>query len=101
MNENVKPCKICGEPIDEDGLGVCEDCIANHITFENAYALGAEWSENVRINQFLSTVFNQEQINSILRTVFKLLPKDEQKKHIENYCYDDLLYFSRWMNGKR
>ena len=101
MNENVKPCKMCGEPIDEDGLSVCEDCIANHITFENAYALGAEWSENVRINQFFTSVFNVERINHILCAVFKLLPDDEQKKHIENYCYDDLLYFSRWINGKR
>jgi hypothetical protein len=92
---------MCGEPIDEDGLDICEDCIASKMTFENAYAMGKAWGEDVRINEFFTSIFNADQINHILCAVFKLLPDDEQKKHIYNYCNDDLLYFVGWINGKR
>lgn len=101
MNENLKPCKMCGEPIEEEDWDVCIDCVSKHMTFKNAYAIGKMWGENVRINQFLLSVFDQEQINHILCAVFKLLPDDEQKEHIYNFCEDDMLYFMGWINGKK
>ena len=104
MNENVKPCKICGKPIDEDDWDICEDCIEKNKTFENATLIGHLYKDEVLINEFLLHCFSADEIERILFEKFMSLSSEEREKHIRSYIEDDMLFFVDWLvriNGKR
>ncbi len=66
----AKRCKICGEWIPEDTEDICEVCLENATTLENALEYGAEATETVEINGFIAEL-GAERINEILEAVLK------------------------------
>lgn len=99
-----KKCKLCENLIDEDDWDLCEDCINKAKTFENATRIGHLYKDEVLINEFYSHCFSEKELEEILYIAFIELPKEEQKKRIDKYIEDDMLFFVDWLvrtNGKR
>lgn len=93
-------CKLCKNPVTDDDWDICESCIKKAEIFENALEIGNSWREEVSINGFYQHCFNQQEIDDIFYAKFKSLPEEEQKKLIEGYCEDDMLYFVDWLVRK-
>jgi hypothetical protein len=95
-----KPCKLCGNLIEDDDWDLCESCRKKNETFENATDIGNSYREEVSINGFFKHCFSQQDIDDILYAKFKSLTDEEQKRLIESYCEDDMLYFVDWLVRK-
>jgi hypothetical protein len=52
----AKQCKICGEWIPEDSPEICDVCIEEHTTLDNAIAYGEDNTESVELNGFLAAL---------------------------------------------
>ena len=99
-----KKCKLCENLIDEDDWDLCESCIEKHKTFENAEVIGSNYKDEVLVNEFYSHCFSPKEIDEILYLQFKSKPEEEQKKLINSYIEEDMLFFVDWLvrkNGKR
>ena len=94
-------CKLCENLVDEDDWEVCESCRNKAETFENATEIGNSYITEVPINEFYAHCFSQQDIDDILYAKFKSLPEEEQKRLIESYCEDDMLYFVNWLVRKQ
>ncbi len=67
--EEAKKCKVCGAWFLSDELsgGVCNECIDDcRKDFKTCYELSEDIKEEVKINNFLATVFPPEHIESVL-----------------------------------
>lgn len=82
-------CKVCGTWFnDEAGLGVCDCCLENAETFENAVKLGREDTKDIEINGFLASLFSTEKINDII--------EQYAEQHFTDHCSEISAYF--WKN---
>lgn len=86
--EEMYQCRICCQHFTDDELsgGVCDECIYEHSTDINlCYKLGAEENaeQNIKINGFIASVFDEEQINEILWNRIK-----ELNRIVNVSCYD-------------
>ena len=87
-------CKICGSWFDdEDLVGVCESCLEDEETFENAVKLGRENTESREINGFLASLFSAEKINDILEQYAEQHFTDHCTE-IVHYCEEDKRFFA-------
>lgn len=102
---DIRFCDCCGEEIDElihhywgDERGdfCCLECFVKDnkdwedtLTVENANRVGADNLQKIMINDFLYTVFTNEQIEDILYKEFKMLPETKQKELIRKYAEED------------
>lgn len=100
-------CQICEQEVpDEECLyGVCDKCLAEAETMENAFAYGRSRPTSVNINGFLSWFFKRAEIETIL--------KNEMRKAIKSLvalgCYvsfehdfltDDSSDFADWLKER-
>ena len=61
-------CKVCGEWFDNDGMhGVCECCLDNYSTVNDALDFGENAKLEVEVNGIVAELLTEEQINKILR----------------------------------
>lgn len=94
----AKQCEICEEWNNPDDIynEVCEKCLQENATFENALKYGGDeyGKVNVEINGFIATLLGQEKINQILEDYVRLnkLPQDE--KVAKEFCLNDKYDFS-------
>ena len=90
----AKECKVCGVWFnDEEHIGVCEGCLEDEETFENAVKLGRENTEIIEINGFLASLFSVEKINDILEQYAEQHFTDHCSE-IVHYCEEDKHYFA-------
>lgn len=96
----AKECNLCGEWFDPDNMydGICEECLKKETTEENAYKLGEECKESVKINGFLKSVFDTEEIVQILKNAYNDLPQYYKNKHTNKYCLEDITDFAERVN---
>lgn len=89
-------CKICGayHKSEEFWYGVCDKCLENKATVENAIELGNDDKEKIEINGFLLTVFKESEIQEILM-------REAEKKNIaelaKKYCLNDKTAFTEFV----
>jgi hypothetical protein len=90
-------CACCGKWFDNEDLhGICEGCLEDYETLDNAIKIGEQYTEKVEINNFLASVFTAEQINEILATAAKERFADHSKE-IVDYLECDKQAFSEWV----
>lgn len=87
--EETIPCDICGSEHLENELigGVCEECIEEcRYDINTCYEIGKNDDEPIKINLFLATLFDKEEIEEILLNVLlqreKILGKVDCLKFI-------------------
>jgi hypothetical protein len=61
----AKECAICGAWIPEDSEDICDTCLENGITLENALEYGEEATETVELNGLLAAL-GKETIEKVL-----------------------------------
>ena len=59
-------CAVCGKYKEKDEYSVCDECLEEAETLENALEYGAEAEETIEINGFLAQVFSNTEIEEIL-----------------------------------
>lgn len=98
-------CPECGEEIDEIDLnhfGMHEECYLNSekfaksLTMENA--MNCE-NDTVEIPNFLTFVFDEEQIRDILLEKFSQLSENERERNIKDYALDDIQEWAERTNN--
>ena len=107
---DAKRCEICGEYFREDELhdGVCDECLKEEMTVDNAIECGKDGSARmeVSINGFLAFCFNQEEIDALL---IKALEDKINTSRIdanvvidraEEWCSEDKSYFADWLKDR-
>ena len=98
---HVRICDKCKDPLNDfvyyanDKGEFCEDCFFEDnddynetLTLENVQKVGEESPEEVQINQFLVSVYSDEDINEILLKDFKKMPVSMQNDYIRRYIED-------------
>lgn len=89
--DEVYQCELCGEWFYGDeiygsmGEMACDKCIEKHKTAEEVVDFASNDLVEVELNGLLAFVFEEDQINELLKRQFMELPKDEQKKYIDDY----------------
>lgn len=80
----------CGEYFNDcDNIGICNNCLEENATFENAIKIGNENPEKISINGYFASEFTVEEIEEILRR--ELIESSEfvdKRKHKE-YCLNN------------
>ena len=90
--EKTIPCEICGAEHTRDELfgGVCEECIEKYQNdLDMCLKIGANDTEDVKLNYFLASMFDKEEIEKIL---FKELVK--AKEYLSEYIQKDCEKFA-------
>jgi hypothetical protein len=99
-----RKCEICGEYFyDKDVLFVCEDCLDDEMTVENAVKIGdSNRNYDVALNGFIVEILGEEKINEILADWIlgnhKSLNKIELKT--DRYLKEYLEELSNMIRGK-
>lgn len=95
--EPATKCAICGNYYyTEDKTDVCEACLEDEETLENAIGIGAENTEPVDINGFFVALFGAAKINEILAREAQKAKQSE----IRDYLYDDKMGFVEYVKDK-
>ena len=92
--EETKSCEICGSEHLENELlnGVCEDCIDEYKNDANmCYKIGETDKDNIKLNSFLTAMFDVEEIEKIL---FKELVKNTDKIDCSDFINVDRSWFA-------
>ncbi len=89
------PCEICGSEHLENELnnGICEECIESFKTdIDICYEVGQNDIRDIKLNGFLSTIFEQAAIEEIL---FKFLKEREKIEKVDcsEYINEDEIWF--------
>ena len=94
-------CELCGEWFDDTELnGVCECCLDEHETVNNAIEYGAEHATNIEgINGAVASLLTTEEINRILT---KWVEENfiDHSRDIRNYLNEERFDFSEWLKEK-
>lgn len=109
--EDAEKCDSCGEYFKKDELhsGICEECLHEEMTVDNAIACGADESarEEVSLNGFLVRLFTSEKIDEILiREVERLISESDSSavyiiNQAEEWCNEDLSFFADWLRERQ
>ena len=90
----AKECEICGKYYDEDELidGVCEKCIDRCRNDEKiCLEVGDENKEEIKINSFLLSMFDEKDIEAILAEQMK---KQDVSKACNDFIDNDIECFA-------
>ena len=93
-------CDICGSWFDgRDMDGVCECCLDEHATVENALKIGKFDKAKVYVNEFIAFALSEEMINKILT---KWVEENfvDGSKIVREYCENDIGFFSSFIKDK-
>ena len=72
--EEAHECEICGSSFTDDELhgGVCKECIDSYKNdFDMCYEISLGHTESVEINSLLASLFEPDEINTILKNHIK------------------------------
>lgn len=91
-------CKICGCLEFESNLigGICEDCFEEYSSdMDVCYKTSKEEFESVKLNAFISKMFDSETIEEILLDYLKENPKyiESHKENLEDFIDEDKYWF--------
>lgn len=100
-------CEICGEYFRSDEMhdGICDECLEEEMTVENAIECGKDGSArlDISLNGFLASVFSKEKIDEILTEELEKLINisDCNANYVidraEEWCREDASYFAGWL----
>lgn len=92
-------CGECSDWADPDKIhnGVCENCLSQNVSIENAELLGMVISEPINVNSFYARVFGESQINHILMTVFLELSPFEKQEKAKAFLMSDKDEFAKFV----
>ena len=99
-------CKVCGKWFPTEDYAICNSCVEECKTLENALSMGAECTENIAINGFLAFYFGGiyvSELEDILKAeILKKMQTDEQVvlDVVDKYCEFDRTYFIEWLEDK-
>lgn len=93
---SANQCPICHSWYDKEQGTICEDCLEEGETVENAIAVGEEDYATVRVNGFAAAFLGKERINQILVEAVKRECK-EGDISIALFCEKDKLWFMQWL----
>ena len=94
-------CECCGEWYDPDGsYGVCDECLAEHTTLDNAILMGKLNTICCKVNEFFSQILSDEEIDQILTEWVKANIKNDDER-IGKYLNEDKSYFSEFITGDK
>lgn len=98
-------CPVCREYKVKDLCKVCDSCLEEEETVENALLMGDEYKEEVKINSFLASVFTEKEIEEILMREFKVANesflREYTKEMVKDYLYADKEVFADFVFDKR
>jgi hypothetical protein len=100
--EETKKCLICGCEHLEDELnyGICDECIDNHkYNVDMCFKLGATEAEELKLNSFLTFMFNVEEIEEILLRELKQAMQ-YTTLDCENFINSDRNWFAEKLAGE-
>lgn len=92
-------CHICGDYINPTENDLCEDCIENGMTVENAIEIGEMNREEVELNGFFLSFMSQRDIEDILEAWVVENVKNGGEE-IRKYIGDDMYYFEQFLIDK-
>lgn len=88
-------CDICGEEIDDDyyqrGKDICEKCMFESeevnelITLDNVLLFGANDRQPVRLNHALYMIFDDDEIEEVLKRELESMPPEKLRAKLEWY----------------
>lgn len=80
-------CEMCGEYFNDcDDIGICNNCLEENATFENAIKIGDDNPEKIYINGYLASEFTNEEIEEILRRELVESSEFVDKRKYKEYC---------------
>ena len=98
-------CPICKEYKPKDLNKVCDYCLEEEETVENALLMGDEYKEDVKINSFLASVFTPKEIEEILTREFKeangSFLREYTKEMVKDYLYTEKEVFADFVYDKK
>lgn len=104
--EETTICELCGSAHLESELtnGVCEECIEKYSTIDFCYEIGNKDKKEIKINGFLTTMFEESAIEEILYNY--LVERSKQEKiDCTEYINEDIHWFVEEVkkneNGKK
>lgn len=101
--DEVYQCELCGEWFYGDeihgsmGEMACDKCIEEHKTAEEVVDFASEDLVEVELSGLLAFAFDEDDINELLKREFMKLPKDEQKKYIDDYIFWNKSEFAEYL----
>ena len=85
-------CEECGNLFIENGeQTICDECLEEYKTFDNAIKIGNKYKVRVNINQFLKMCFTEDEIEEILERELREAKKlgKSFNKEVEEYLNDN------------
>lgn len=89
-------CSICGSEHLGDELmsGVCDDCLEQYsVNIDVVFKMAENSKDNISINSFLRTIYDEETIEKILLENLEQTLKYRQEK-IKKFLSDDKIWFA-------
>ena len=95
-------CAICGNKAEADEIinKVCNHCIEENSSLENAIDWGKDDKTQLKINPLWLSVFGENQINKILQVEFEKKPDWLQQEFIDSYINSDKGGFAEYLIKK-
>lgn len=87
-------CETCGEYFNDcDNIKICENCIEENATFENAIEIGEQNPKEISINGYLASEFTNEEIEEILKRELVESSEFVDKRQHKEYCLNNKIDF--------
>lgn len=99
----AKECPVCGEYISKRGVGICDNCLDEEMTVENAICIGKNYRESVKLNGFYLSIMTRDQIEMIIENWVEQHVLDKSAE-VKEYIMEDLsslFYAKANERGKR
>lgn len=95
----AKECAICGEYIPEYEFDVCQKCLDKNKTIEGAFQAGQYDCEKIYVSGFLAQLYNEDEINKILREHFtrEVAVHPEKYNLVKSYCDEHEADLAQWL----
>jgi len=100
--EEMYECKVCGNLFTDSDLTdyVCDNCISENATLENAIKFGNDTKVHVQINSFYREIFDERMINSIIGIFVKKAKVGWDIDKAEKFCLEDKSEFAEWLRNR-
>lgn len=89
MFDTVERCPLCNAEFDtEEAVAryMCDKCYEDSLNESNAILVGNKEKREMKVNDFLAFVYDEEEINIILERDFKRLPVWYKEAFISDYA---------------
>lgn len=93
--EIAKKCDICGEYTFENA--VCDNCLEENATLENAIKYGNDEKVKVELNSFFAWSLSSAEINDILA---QWCEENQGALFLKEFCSQNKYDFARWVKNE-